>query len=571
MPPIVKASGPRNAKIAVVGMAPAFNEVVLGKPFMGPSGKILDDALRKNGIDRRDVYVTNIHESPLPSGGSNFDLPTSVQAEDVQRLRLELETVNPNVIIPLGDEPLSIICGRSSISKWRGSILETTIVKGKKAVPSYHPAFILRGMFKWNGIFTHIDIKRAIEESSDPTISLPKREIIIRPNLQTVREFARECEANQYLSFDIEGYYSQYIRCVGIGWKHDLALCIPFTYGTGQSYWNPTEEREVWLIIARLLQNTKLKKVAQNASYEWLNFWKHNIFPQNLWIDTMLAHHCLYPDYGGTEQTWIKRKRDPGLPGHGLAFINSCYTRTPFYKDDGREWIPSMGDDIFWRYNGYDVTCTLEAALKMEKELHEENLWDYYHEFYLRSFEKTIKLEWEGISFDSELAKEIKADCESELIRLRDSKFKELGYELNVSSTKQMQNFLYNVRKYPIHYKQRKGGKKTITVDKEVIAEFILKHPEDPILSAIAEEKKIEDFISDILEQQVDSNGRIHCHWKLGGTDGSRWSSTKSILGSGTNFQNLPRPTKRPDGTWEVRSNARKLFLPEDRIRNGSS
>src|SRR5712692_10027742 len=87
----VKPSGPINAKIAFVGMGPAKEEVSTGVPFMGPSGQIFNKALAKLGTNRKDVYVTNIHDEYLQPGTSLFSLPREVLNTSVARLKHELE------------------------------------------------------------------------------------------------------------------------------------------------------------------------------------------------------------------------------------------------------------------------------------------------------------------------------------------------------------------------------------------------------------------------------------------------------------------------------------------------
>ena len=73
----------------------------------------------------------------------------------------------------------------------------------------------------------------------------------------------------------------------------------------------------------------------------------------------------------------------------------------------------------------------------------------------------------------------------------------------------------------------------------------------DTLLEDIVRLRETLDLIGDIIDQPLDESGRMHCHYKLGGTDGQRWSSAESILGGGTNLQNIPR-----EGV------ARKLFVP---------
>ena len=57
---IVPGNGPRNAKIVIVGEAPGRDEEIFGKPFIGPSGQLLNDMLLRCGINRNECYVTHV-------------------------------------------------------------------------------------------------------------------------------------------------------------------------------------------------------------------------------------------------------------------------------------------------------------------------------------------------------------------------------------------------------------------------------------------------------------------------------------------------------------------------------
>lgn len=547
----VLASGPRHANMAIVGMAPASEEIRTGTPFTGAAGKILNSSLQQLGIRREDVYVTNIHDAYLAPGLSLFSLPSSTLALSTARLKRELEEVRPNVVVPLGAEPLQIICGLSGIEKWRGSILTSKLLENQKCVPSVHPAWIVRGMWKWEPVFTHIDLKRAYEESHTRDINLPVRRAITGPSLTTSLDYIKECEQHDVLSFDIEVYgYSQTgtgeIACVGLGYTPDEAICIPLVRSHGVPYWSVSEECRIWRALARLLQNRNIRKVGQNLAFEWLYFWLHKIYPSNMWIDTMLLHHTLYPDWGGTEDTW-GRKSKKDEPGHSLAFINSQYTRTPYYKDDGRRWNPLVGDHAFWKYNCMDVMCTLECALKLEEEAHDEGLWDFYCEYQRRPFIHTARAEWFGVNIDGARRAEVSAELGETIRQLQDKIDNKLGYSLNVQSTKQLQNLIYKQKGFNVA-RNRKTGRPT--ADKSTLAR-LAQQSGDEILVWIQELKRAIDLKSDIVDQQLGNDNRMHTHYKQGGTDTNRWASTKSILGTGTNLQNIP-----------VKGIARQLFLP---------
>lgn len=553
----VPASGPRNARIAIVGMAPASQELIEGKPFVGYAGRILNNALAKLGKNRADVFITNVCDFPIRVGSSIFDLPYDVQQRAVARLKQELEQVNPNVIVPLGAEPLYFICSKRDILNQRGSILPSTLLPGKKCVPSVHPAWLIRGMMKWEPVFTHIDLKRAFEESSHPEIRLPKREAITGPSFSTACDILTEAATRSHVAFDYEiaywrrdktGGHMGHVACVSICYENSWALSLPFIRGNGQSYWTPAEEVRLWQLYAHILQNHHVKKIAQNASFEWIYSWHHNIFPWPLYIDTMTLHRCLYPDFGGSEDFW-RSKRSFDAPGHSLAFITSCYTRTPYYKDDGKLWNPALGDHQFWRYNAMDAMVTYESALAMYHEALDDKLWDYYNKFYIRPFHHALRMEWYGTPIDvalrTEVGKELNVRIDELQVRINDT----LGYALNVNSSKQMTNLLYKERGYQVKTNLKT---KRPTADKNAINYFAEKN-DDPILRMIAELRRLIDMRTDVIEQPLDSNNYIHTHYKLGGADSERWSSTRSILGTGTNLQNIPR-----DGI------ARELFTAND-------
>lgn len=557
----VPASGPRNAKIAIIGMAPAMEETREGIPFVGPSGGILNAALRRHGLSRSDVFVTNVCDVQLPASGSLFDLSPTLLEEGKVRLRKEMEEVKPNVAFVLGGETMSLVCGpgtkagAAGVMKWRGSILPSTLVPGLKCVVSLHPAHVIRNfLWKWEAVFRHIDMARAIQESTFPEICLPTRNAIISPTMDLIIRKLRGYYDSEYLSFDYETLGDMRVSCIGFGDTPDEAICIPFIAEDGKSFWSARDEAIIWKEIAGLLESD-VRKIGQNLSFEWIVSWFHHILPNRIWIDTMLLHHALYPDFGGTED-FFGRKKGEKKPGHSLQFINSQYTLTPYYKDDRKLWSRgALRLGRLWEYNCKDVMVTLEAALKMWEEAGDRGLRELYSRFYLRPFPHTVKTEWEGIRIDRAKRAAIRAaercekgDCQvCRWCRLSKELGDLVGHPINVWSGPQMKLLLYNELGYE-EKRSRKGGH--VTADKATLEYFYAKKG-DPRLKIIMEMRELSDYVSDVLDSPLDEEDRTHTHYKLGGTDGARWSSTKSILGFGTNLQNVPR-----------KKEARSFFLP---------
>src|SRR5262249_32100097 len=161
-------------------------EVRYGVPFVGESGKILNESLMHYGVSREEVYVTNILDEPIPLGTSVYDQPNAVLDAGLARLTHELATVRPNCILLCGNDPLQAVAGKEGITKWRGSILESTLVPGIKCVAAMHAANFIRGQWKWLPVFKYIDVKRFVEEARTPLISLPRRDAITGPSFSMV-------------------------------------------------------------------------------------------------------------------------------------------------------------------------------------------------------------------------------------------------------------------------------------------------------------------------------------------------------------------------------------------------
>jgi DNA polymerase-1 len=409
----------------------------------------------------------------------------------------------------------------------------------------------MRGMWRWLTVFQEIDVKRAVEQMVDRRMPVHFDLLHVAPSRSQVIEFIEHCKEKNELCLDIETVaWSRtkmgHIGCVGIGVDDNEAMSIPFSYHPGASYWSLNEEISVWKALTSLLENPNIGKIGQNYSFDWIYFWKYGIFPASRYIDTMLLHHELYPDWGSAED-FLGKKKQLEKPGHSLAFINSQYTTFPYYKDDGKVWNGKGDIKEWWRYNARDVVQTMKVAHAMRHEAIKDGLWQHFQEYYMDSFIHTLRLEWDGCEIDLLVRMEALAETNTEINTMQKDLDERVGYSLNVGSPKQLKKLIYTEMKLPIQ-KHRKTGK--VTLDKEAISKLAHRWQNETLIK-IQELRKLRDYKSDVLEQDLDEEGKIHTHYRQGGTNGARWSSTRSIMGNGTNFQNIPR-----------KGLARRLFLP---------
>jgi DNA polymerase len=138
--------GPARASLFLVGEQPGDKEDLAGLPFVGPAGRVLDDALEEAGIVREDVYVTNAvkHFKWTPRGKRRIHQKpnrTEIVACHVW-LEHELDLVDPRVVVALGATAGQALWGATfRLGAARGADLE---IDGRLAVATIHPSAVLR-------------------------------------------------------------------------------------------------------------------------------------------------------------------------------------------------------------------------------------------------------------------------------------------------------------------------------------------------------------------------------------------------------------------------------------------
>lgn len=131
----------------LVGEQPGDYEDVAGKPFVGPAGKIMDQALEEAGIDRSDVYVTNAvkHFKWEPRGKRRIHKKPNSREIAACRpwLEAELRLVKPTLLVCLGATAAQAIFGPSfRVTRERGKVLSSKFAP--KVLATVHPSSLLR-------------------------------------------------------------------------------------------------------------------------------------------------------------------------------------------------------------------------------------------------------------------------------------------------------------------------------------------------------------------------------------------------------------------------------------------
>lgn len=143
----VFGEGPANAHIMMVGEQPGDQEDRQGRPFVGPAGHVLDEALAAAALDRKAIYLTNAvkHFKNEPRGKRRLHKRPNQYEVDRCRwwLDKELVLVRPRLVVALGGTASRALAGRPVvIGRTRG--VRTTFADGSPGLITIHPSAILR-------------------------------------------------------------------------------------------------------------------------------------------------------------------------------------------------------------------------------------------------------------------------------------------------------------------------------------------------------------------------------------------------------------------------------------------
>lgn len=146
----VPGVGNVNARVVFVGEAPGAQEDAQRVPFVGESGKLLNAGLKRAGLRRKDVWITNFmkYRPPANRDPQGDEIPVCMNL-----LRTELKIINPRIVVTLGRFSTNLFWEQPHMATLAGQVW---VRRGFTVVPMYHPASVLYGGYdrdEWLGHF----------------------------------------------------------------------------------------------------------------------------------------------------------------------------------------------------------------------------------------------------------------------------------------------------------------------------------------------------------------------------------------------------------------------------------
>jgi DNA polymerase-1 len=523
--PIAKTTGPQDAKVAVISRSPGYHEAKAGRPFSGPSGKLLDHLLKMNGVSRDECITTNVVLC-------HTDKPTK-DAIAACKPRLEAEIERATTLILCGSEAAQAIAG-TTVNAGRGH--RHTIAGNRIAVVANNPAAAIRD----DGIYPNLvrDFKRAL----NPVETRPFPDVRWTDDEREALDWIDRLGISTQFAVDIESTGLEYdARLVSIGIGRDSKAVVFGRYALDSS--------RVVQALGRLLSDIHKTYVYHNGKFD-VKVLRSNGIPARIDEDTMLLSYTLDERPGNHDLDFLVADR-LGWPNYTPKVVREGKKKGHWI---GREDELKLKWDMTWdqykeqlyEYNGRDTGGTYALYSILGTDVQNEELSTRpYDTLLIPASNALADIERYGVSFDTELAtRTLHDEVLPELEYLQWEAERIIGKPINLNSPKQVSELLYDDLKLS-HSLKRDGMERSVdaAVRTEIVegrAEFTDETMGQAFAKILDRFKKLDKVRSTYIETLINFavvDGRIHGTFNLHTTETGRLSGTKP------NLQNQPRPT----------------------------
>lgn len=461
----VPMSGATRADLIFIGEAPGFEETVpergekYGKPFVGPSGRLLKSLIEKHNTQGLSVAFTNVVACRPPENRDPSDLEINCCSG---RLKAELDSQPEARRVILGTVANRAFFGNQyPVSKFDGSWIDD------RNFISYHPSFILR----------QPTAARSFDFSIKMALNTPQP--LFSPRVDYDIVDIPPVDLHGMIAVDIETTGKRFrrhqITCISIANSEDRAFIVPQATVYSQKFIS-------WL--RDLFSNPNVVIVGHNFKFD-AGFLIHHLgvdFPVRL-LDTMLLHYAL------NEEGLSKGKggdlKDNKSVGHGLKLLLRRFFGVRDYKFSG-DWKNANPSELY-PYAAIDSTYTLKLARRLlELAKAEPRSLKLYTNLLRPAAQELCYMELNGAGFDTAYSQELGVKFKTQqntAIKEMQLILTEKGYvganTFRPSAVGELRRVLYELFSLPI----RRTDKGQLSTDTNSLAAFAeLVHNEDDLI-----------------------------------------------------------------------------------------
>ena len=523
----VPSGGNRNGSISIVGEAPGFQEAKKGVPFTGPSGKLLDLVLTEHGVDKEEVFLTNVCLCRPPGNATPGKTAISACAS---RLKAELNEVHSESIVALGNTAAqAILDTRTGITTLRtGPPRDSKLYPFARIIPTVHPAACLRSSDMFPMLVDDIGklVRKDYDEWQEPVFRVfddAERACVAMQEMRTRFDTVVvdiECGFEKDTDFDHPDQYQM--------------LCVGFSYAPGKAIVigeQACADPRVRQGLRDVLESCKL--IAHNGKFDLAGLRRYG--RGRLYFDTMLASYCV--------------DERPGT--HGLKYLATEILGAPQYDAEIHKYVKKgesyglIPRDVLYRYNAYDVACTWGLYEYYSDRLAKEGLRELHDMLCLFS-DGLQPLEVEGIKIDIPYLDVLTDEHIAEMEKIKANIHRIVGDFRDVKGEYMNPNSPKQVKEYFAEKSVRTDREST---DEEALRKLLDKGTETKFVEALLEWRREAKLYGTYIKgaRKRLRKGRLHPTFLLHGT------VTGRLACRNPNLQNVPRD-----------SSIRRMFIPEE-------
>jgi uracil-DNA glycosylase len=523
---LVRGHGNSNPKVFFIVDSAHGEDLRTDYAITGYDGDQIRYFCREQNLNLDDFYRTCLIKEEFKIGKAPkgkavkeefTDKSSNLIAKYSNILLDEINTLQPNLIIPMGELSFRHFTNLASIRKFRGSVLPASgqfqLIKPLKILPILGPYPFLNQDHKLRMV-TRIDFSKIARNMLDTPIPDNLYNIWVARSSAALRTFIeRHYQATVarggFLTFDIETYFQMPI-CISFCFDGFESVCVPLV----DSSIDRDNRALLMQLVAKLLASP-IPKVNQNIKYDWKIMERWGFRVENVVGDTMLAASALYCEFP-----------------KNLGFLTSIYTDLPYFKDEGKEFDPDKGKrDRYYLYNAKDSLATSQIYTTQQKEIDETGTRFVYDNL-IKAMPIYKKMEQRGIRIDKERQLSLLCKYES-LFHIQELKLRSLtGRQyFNPLSPKQCVELIFEELGYqPVRGMgvTESGAPSTEEDSLDLLAAY--GNPKRAtntgpyILETIIGARKVHKVI-EILTLHLHPDERFRCEFNLAGTENARTSA----------------------------------------------
>lgn len=573
--PCLFGRGSKDSVIMFIQDCPSELESQKQKQFYGKICDKLRESIERRGIPIDDCYWTSLVKCPLKDDYG--DITAKMASPCLDRLWAEIEVIDPDIIVPMGKQVLSRLIGSVAITKLRGNAVEKEICgKTRVIMPIIHPRLAMKKPLYKTYILKDLDNLADLYENGFKQVS--GVEYTYCETKENAIEVIQKFQNSEWLCFDLETTgtnpfdKASKIVCISLCDKPHTGVTIPLFHRESPIVGD--DRLEVIAELKKLLENPKIKKIAQNGKFDikWLKYWL-DIDVANFCFDTMLAHYLGVSEEAGSQglKAMAWEFTDMGGYDNDLDEYRSTLPKAIQYNYDYIPW------EILRRYAAADVDCAFRMKDILYPIIYGNPKWKVLMDEFLMPASIALRdIEIGGMFMNPEVAAMYKQSYQAERDRIvnklyqfpevleleregRDKwaervaiqqipkklrtpeeaqKFEDYkrykDYTFNFGSQAQLKELLFNRLGLVTSVRTKKNE---LSCSKDALKEMAKQHELPEIMIELRKIDTLQGMFIEKLPTLRDEKGLLHSTFNIIGTKTGRMSSEDP------NFQQLPRKT----------------------------